>query len=203
MFIAHLPAGFLLARSLLKSERDEPNYIKYLLVGLLVSIAPDFDLAYFHLIDNRQHPHHSYWTHIPIYWIAIYCLLSYPVYKYPGKRSLKLLSVFLLCGLLHMALDSVASGIKWLYPFDQSYFGIWRIPAVHDWWVANYLFHWTFLLELVITISAVVVFVKDRELRNDLKYQLLIWVYQIRPSSNVMNKMIKSDARTNQQDMYD
>jgi len=196
MFIAHMPAGFLLSRYLLKGERDEPAYIKYLLIGLIASIAPDFDLAYFHLIDARQHPHHSYWTHIPIYWIGIYAFLAYPTYKWLGRTGLKLLTMFLLCGLLHMSLDSVASGIKWLYPIDKSYFGLWRIPSVYEWWVANYLFHWTFLLELLITSTAAIVFFRDSELRTDLKYQLLIWLYQIRPSAKLMSKLVNTDTRS-------
>jgi len=196
MFIAHMPAGFLLSRYLLKNERDEPSYIKYLLIGLIASIAPDFDLAYFHLIDARQHPHHSYWTHIPIFWVGIYTLLVYPVYKWLGRTGFKLLSMFLLCGLLHMSLDSVASGIKWLYPIDKSYFGLWRIPSVHDWWVANYLFHWTFFIEMVICSIAGVVFFRDKELRNDLKYQFLVWLYQIRPSSKLMEKLVSTDSRS-------
>ncbi|MGD8926882.1 MAG: metal-dependent hydrolase [Thioalkalispiraceae bacterium] len=198
MFIAHLPAGFLLTRAFLKNEREEPDYIKFLLIGLLASIAPDFDLAYFHLIDHRAHPHHSYWTHIPVYWISIYAFLSYPVYKLSGRRSLKLLTVILLSGLLHMTLDSVASGIKWLYPFDNAYFGLWRIPAVHDWWVANYLFHWTFLIELVITTMATLVFIHDSDLRSDMKYQFLIWLYQIRPSTAIMEKLVNSDNHSGQ-----
>ena len=196
MFIAHMPAGFLLSRYLLKDERDEPAYIKYLLIGLIASIAPDFDLAYFHLIDARQHPHHSYWTHIPIFWVGIYTLLVYPVYKWLGRTGFKLLSMFLLCGLLHMSLDSVASGIKWLYPIDKSYFGLWRIPSVHDWWVANYLFHWTFFIEMVICSIAGVVFFRDKELRNDLKYQFLVWLYQIRPSSKLLDKLVSTDSRS-------
>ena len=196
MFIAHLPAGFLLSRYILKQQRDEPNYIKYLLVGLIASIAPDFDLAYFHLIDGRQHPHHSYWTHIPIYWLGIYTILVYPVYKWSGQLGLKLLSLFLVCGLLHMSLDSFASGIKWLYPFDQSYFGFWRIPSVYEWWVANYLFHWTYLIEMMITSSAAFIFFRDSELRNDLKYQLMIWVYQIRPRTRLMGKLVNTESRS-------
>ncbi len=98
-----------------------------------------------------------------------------------------------------MSLDSVASGIKWLYPVDPSYFGIWRIPSIHDWWVTNYLFHWTFLIELMITATAAVVFFKDRHLRNDLKYQFMIWSYRIRPSSKLMAKLVTADRRTNEE----
>ena len=193
MFIAHLPAGFLLSRQLLRKQRDSSHYIKFLLVGLIASVVPDFDLVYFHLIDNRQHPHHSYWTHIPIYWIGIYAILFYPVSKWFGRIGLKLLTLFLLCGLLHMILDSIASGIKWLYPVDTSYFGLWRIPSIYHWWVANYLFHWTFLLELLITASAAFLFFRDHALRSDLKYQCLNWLYQIRPGSRLLARLAETD----------
>lgn len=196
MFIAHMPAGFLLSHYILRKDRDEPGYVKFLLLGLVASIAPDFDLAYFYLIDNRQHPHHSYWTHIPVYWLGIYAVALLPIYKIYGKRGLQLLSMVLLCGLLHMLLDSFASGIKWLYPFDTSYYGIWRIPSVHDWWIANYLFHWTFLVELLISSAAVYVFLRDSELRNDIKYQILIWIYQIWPRSKLMAKLVETDRIT-------
>ena len=193
MFIAHMPAGFLLSRFVLRKQRNDPHYLKYLLLGMIASVAPDFDLAYFHLIDDRQHPHHSYWTHIPIYWIGIYLILLYPVYKGFKLNGVRLLSLVLLCGLLHMSLDSVASGIKWLYPINTEYFGLWRIPSVYEWWVANYLFHWTFLLELIISGTAAIIFFKDRLLLLDLKYQVLICCYRVRPSSKLMARLIETE----------
>jgi len=191
MFIAHLPAGFLLTRRFLKTERNNVNYIKFLFVGLVASIAPDFDMAYFYLIDNRQHPHHSYWTHIPIYWIGLYALFVYPTYRFFGQLGVRLLSLFLICGLLHMMLDSIASGIKWLYPFNTDYHGIWRIPSLYDWWVANYLFHWTFLLELLIIATAAFTFLRDRRLLSDLRYQFLLWMYRLRPDVRLLRRLSK------------
>lgn len=196
MFIAHLPAGFLLTRRFLKNQRDNVHYIKFLFVGLVASIAPDFDLAYFYLIDDRQHPHHSYWTHIPIYWIGLYALLVYPLYRLFGRLAVKLLSLFLFCGLLHMTLDSIASGIKWLYPFNTDYHGIWRIPSVYDWWVANYLFHWTFILELLITATAAFTFFRDRRLINNIRYQFLVWMYRLRPGVKLLRSLSKINRQS-------
>ena len=196
MFIAHLPAGFLLTRRFLKSERDNVHYIKFLLVGLVASIAPDFDLFYFYLIDDRQHPHHSYWTHIPIYWIGLYALLVYPLYRFFGRLAVKLLSLFLFCGLLHMTLDSIASGIKWLYPFNTDYHGIWRTPPPHHWWVANYLFHWTFILELLITATAAFTFFRDRRLINNIRYQFLVWMYRLRPGVKLLRSLSKINRQS-------
>ena len=64
---------------------------------------------------------------------------------------------------LHMVLDSVAGGIFWLYPFNQEYFRIFKVTARFDWWVLNYIFHWTFLLELLIITVAVFVYYQDRK----------------------------------------
>jgi hypothetical protein len=98
-----------------------------------------------------------------------------------------------------MTLDSIASGIKWLYPFNQTYFSIWRIPSIYQWWVANYLFHWTFILELLITTTAAMVFIRDAVLYRDIKYQCLLWVYKLRPSSSLMQKRVNLDSPTHRE----
>ena len=68
----------------------------------------------------------------------------------------------------HMLLDSVTSGIKWLYPFDDRYFGLWRlwlVPAGYDWWVLNYVLHWTFIYELSLVAASLIFVWRDRSLR--------------------------------------
>ena len=199
MFIAHMPAGFLLSRHILRKQRDESYYISFLLAGMIASVSPDFDLAYFHLIDDRQHPHHSYWTHIPVFWLAIYAAIYFPILKWFGEKAGRLLTIILLGGLLHMGLDSFASGIKWLYPFDTRYHGLWRVPAIHDWWVANYLFHWTFLLELVITFTAAIVWFRDQALRSEIRLQLQSWLYMLLPGNRLLTRFVAYKKASSQE----
>lgn len=69
MFIAHLPAGYLLSRPF---ARRNPSQARAIFgIGLLCSVLPDFDLAYFYLIDQRRTPHHDYWVHTPVFWLVL------------------------------------------------------------------------------------------------------------------------------------
>ncbi|MBB3992622.1 hypothetical protein GGR95_000241 [Sulfitobacter undariae] len=58
MFIAHVPAAYLLSRSL----RDPQAQIA-LLIG---SVAPDLDLTRFYFLDGQSIHHHEYLTHRPL-----------------------------------------------------------------------------------------------------------------------------------------
>jgi len=48
MFIAHLPAGYMMARLLARRARLRGRAgVRFLWAGAIGAIAPDFDLAYF------------------------------------------------------------------------------------------------------------------------------------------------------------
>lgn len=166
MFLAHMPAGYLASKLLLSQFRLEPSNTKWLLLlGLLGSIFPDLDMFYFYLIDNRQHGHHSYWTHIPFYWVSLLAT-SYVLAALLKSRFLvAAATVFIGCILLHLSLDTFAGGgIKWLYPFENSYINIITIPAQANWyWVWNYFLHWTALVELTIISIAAITFWKTQK----------------------------------------
>lgn len=155
MFIAHLPAGYMLTKYI---QRKSGNYSSKLLwTGLIASVFPDIDLFYFYLIDNRQNLHHHYITHLPMAWLAL-AVVIYGILLATGKKQY-MLYIGVVFGniMLHMALDSVAAGINWLYPFSDVEINLVQVPAVYDWWVWNFVFHWTFLLEISIIIAALIV----------------------------------------------
>ena len=164
MFLAHMPAGYLASTFLLSKRSFQQSNTKWLLfAGLLGSVFPDFDMLYFYTIDNRQHGHHSYWTHIPFFWICIFAI-SYSIAIFLRSRILATSStVFFTCILLHLALDSFAGGgIKWLYPITHTYFSIFSVPGGNHYWILNYLLHWTALVELTIILLALFLFFKTR-----------------------------------------
>jgi len=165
MFVAHIFGGYLSARQCLKSfakaESDLSPVKYYVIFGLLCSILPDIDLLYFYFLDHRQHPHHSYWTHMPIFWIGASVIL-YMFERLVMKKKQAPLSILLLTGaFLHLILDSVAGGIYWLFPWSETYFRLFTITPRFDWWVLNYIIHWTFLLEILIISVSVYVMRKD------------------------------------------
>ena len=167
MFVAHVAGGYLVTRAYLRNidtSSMEYRFVKYyLLFGLLCSVLPDIDLFYFYLIDHRQHAHHTYWTHIPLFWILFTGLL-FSMAKAVSNQSRGFVWLILLLNTeLHMVLDSVAGGIYWLYPFNGEKYRIFVVTARYDWWVLNYIFHWTFLLEMIIIAAAFYVYFQDRK----------------------------------------
>lgn len=151
MFIAHLPAGFLLARRLVpRLARDSRRMRMLIAVCLVASVLPDIDILYFYLVDARQSLHHDYWTHIPAFWllatftaVALFRIARAPV-PWPAVATL-LAGVF-----LHLVLDTIAGGIAWLYPYYAGRIGLIDVPARFDWWVWNFVLHWSFAFEIAI-----------------------------------------------------
>lgn len=152
MFIGHISAGYLLTRSCLNVFQVPRSSVQPLFwVGLLASILPDFDLGYFYLIDVRQHNHHSYWTHIPLFWACSYLLLIPWTLIFKLQKAFVVSTVVFINVMGHMALDTIAGGIRWGEPFSQDYTALIAIEPSHDWWVLNFMLHWSFLIEIALT----------------------------------------------------
>jgi len=111
---------------------------------LVGSIAPDLDMLWFYLVNNRGHHHHSYLTHRPAIWavIALVGVLWRPL-LWLG-----------LGGLLHMALDSIVGAIAWLWPLSDTPTTLIFVPAVYDFWVTNFILHRTFAIEILVCLAA-------------------------------------------------
>ena len=152
MFIAHGPAGYLLAKTVYRDRGK--NQLILILITVAASLAPDLDLLYFYLIDHRAHNHHSYWPHIPFYWLLIYCLAIGVAVALNAERFLAFASAAFLGVGLHLFLDTITGGIRWIFPFSNKYYAFVDIPAVYSWWVLNFLLHWTFLLEIILVLLA-------------------------------------------------
>ena len=151
MLIAHLPAGYLLARRIAPPLAAAPGDARRLMgLGLVGSVFPDIDMLYFHLVDRGQTLHHDYWTHIPAFWpaamLAAAGLLWLARARIPWREGL----VFLAGVFLHLLLDTPAGGIAWGWPVDLHRVLLIEIPARFDWWVWSFVLHWTFLIELAV-----------------------------------------------------
>ena len=74
-----------------------------------------------------------------------------------GRRDqLTLVGVGLANVLLHLLMDSIAADIRWLYPFSDLRVNLVHVPAPYKPWYLNFLFHWTFVAELLIVLLATV-----------------------------------------------
>ena len=159
MFIAHLPAGYILSKLVIK--RDAVYQRSLLGVALVCSVAPDVDLSYFYFVDQRQHADHEYITHTPIFWLALAGLLTFALIACRKSGWLIFVAIGLLSILLHLAMDTVAADIRWLYPFSNHSFNLVQVPALYQPWYLNFVFHWTSWIELAICLAAMAVFASD------------------------------------------
>lgn len=162
MFIAHLPAGYILTRFIQRRLKTT----KYLWVGLAAGVLPDLDLIYFYLIDHRRTLHHEYWIHLPVFWFAIWIVALVANLFVKGRKLYLVSTIFLANIFLHLALDTFAAGITWLYPFSRASFVLVTVPARYSSWIASFVFHWTFLVELAIVLWALAVILVENRNRN-------------------------------------
>lgn len=151
MFIAHLPAGYLLTHWLQKKFRTN----RFLWVGLAASVFPDIDMLYFYFVDDRQTLHHHYWTHLPLVWFALWAICACVSLLQKNRVALLVTTIIFANIIAHFLLDSIVGGIAWLYPFFEYDVILVSVPAQYDFWVWSFVFHWTFLLEIVILAAAV------------------------------------------------
>lgn len=158
MFIAHLPAGYLLTSAIQTGARDKS--LSLLATGLVASVLPDIDLFWFYLIDNRQYLHRSYITHAPAFWIGLAAVAFIAARIFRLAWAPLYIGVALANLMLHMMLDSVTGGLRWLWPVSNTEFGLFHIPSVYGWWVWNFVFHWTFLLEVAVCTGALLLLVR-------------------------------------------
>jgi membrane-bound metal-dependent hydrolase YbcI (DUF457 family) len=155
MMIAHAPAGYVLATSLLRWLKNTNVSAKVIiLIGVIGAVVPDVDMLYFHLIDHRQTHHHKYVTHWPILWLSLLCLscLWYQLNK--TSKPAMLFMVFSLGGVLHVILDSFVGDVWWLAPFVDQAYALFTVPARFEPWWLNFVLHWSFAAELAIIVWA-------------------------------------------------
>ena len=142
MIIAHLPIGYLAARS--ATTLGAPHLV---FLGILAgSVAPDLDMLWFLLVDHGSTHHHDYLTHRPVLWAAL------------GAAGLLIRTPLLWAiaagALIHLALDSIAGQIAWAWPISDASLTLVHVPATQSHWVLSFLLHWTFGIELLVTIFA-------------------------------------------------
>lgn len=147
MILAHLPAGYVLARAL-GAQRGP-----VLIAALIGSVLPDADMIWFHLVDDRAIHHHRYWVHIPGFWLLV-AVVALPALRWLWPPALRPAIVFCLAIGIHLILDSVGGGILWLWPFDDRLYSLLEIPPTRSHWILSFLTHWSVLAEVAIIVAA-------------------------------------------------
>lgn len=150
MFLAHLPAGYLIGRAVMKENRG--GWI--LAAAMAGAVFPDLDLLYLYFLDATPQHHHTYWTHLPIAWLGIGLIAA--IASRHRSRVFRLgLLAFMLGWFSHLLLDTLVGHIWWLYPLSNQSLSLAEVENRFQPWWMNFFLHWTTLLEvLIISIAA-------------------------------------------------
>ena len=157
MFIAHLPAGWLLSSSMLDRtpSGDDRTRRRLLALGLVASVLPDIDLLWFYLVSDRREVHHAYWPHLPVAWVTLGIVAALALLVGRASRVAWLaLGTMMANVALHLVLDSVAGGVRWGWPWSDHELRLATVTARYRPWWVNFLVHWTFALELALVAAA-------------------------------------------------
>ncbi len=154
MLIAHLPAGYMLART---------SRAKGAVLGavLLASMLPDFDMLWFHLVDGGRVHHHRYWTHVPGFWLIV-AAITLPAVALLKRQYLLVTGLCFTAILLHLILDTLVGDIMWGWPVNSDFFRVATVPVTHNHWILSFMFHWSFLVELLICAVAILLYLRKR-----------------------------------------
>ncbi len=150
MFIGHLPGAYLLTK-VLAPKTLSAGVFASVMVG---SVSPDLDMLWFYLVDRSTH-HHHFITHRPLIWLGV--LLFGLIIRRPMLAGLGV------GALIHCMLDSIAGDILWLWPLSDHGFQLVEVQPTHDHWIKSFLHHWTFKVEILITIIAAIVFIRSKK----------------------------------------
>ena len=156
MIIAHLPAGYLLTK-LISPKFDPARKASLWFCALAASLLPDLDILWFHL-EGGVRNHLYYPTHWPLLWLALFAGAVIFLLLIKGRDLIVYPAVMLSNIMLHLLLDTLAGPIFYAATILGEKVQIIRVPAIYDWWVWNFLRHWTFQLELMIWAAAALVY---------------------------------------------
>lgn len=171
MLIAHGPAGYLLThvlsrtlyRDIVDPVRTNRLYQAMMIAGVIGGICPDFDFIYHIFIDSDRTPHHQYITHLPLFWSGVWVLCLLIGQWRRDRRFTAVATIFCASAMLHLVFDTLTGTVYWFKPLCLAGVNVFKVADVHIWWVQNYVNHWTFLIEIAITVTAMIVFLRVKE----------------------------------------
>lgn len=169
MLFAHLPGGYLTALVFKKlgglEQKFSSKQIKWFIgILLLFSIIPDFDLFYFYFF-NASEVHREFFSHTPITYLGILAITGVMAIFCSQSKKLPRLQFVLYIGLsiflgstTHLLLDSIRTGVMWLWPFSTQLYGLTDLAFFRNLFEGKFAFLLNYGLEIIITAIAVNLF---------------------------------------------
>jgi hypothetical protein len=65
-------------------------------------------------------------------------------------------------------LDTHVGHIRWMAPFSDRWIVFFHVPSLHHPKILKFVFHWTFVFEIALVVSAIYVFTQSRKVSRRL-----------------------------------
>ena len=165
MLIAHIPSGYIIAK-IFKQEKKS-----VVVSSLIFSVWPDLGLIYFYLFDSSV-SHRHFFPHLPIVMVSAF-FITLPLYRTKVFEKIRIYYVlFFVNWLVHLILDTFTERIFWLYPLSNHGFQLIEVPAVFSHWIISFVLHWSFAVELAIAAFALILFLRIRKQKCEVKIKI-------------------------------
>ncbi|GEM_PF-1747533 len=180
MIFAHLPAGYLLAQPFLSTAWKKftcKQQYSLLAITAFSAIAPDLDFLYFYWVSSETF-HRRYFSHSPFFYLQ-FLIVFFIIGRLKKSKFLQWIggSIFLGAVIGHLLLDSINSGVMWLYPFSDYLFGL---RGIHDKSLSLFGFHGSgFILLFEIIIIATAIIAATRQFLQNLTWRFIAYCIAI------------------------
>jgi hypothetical protein len=171
----HIAAGYLVAEALIRATHvpltDTQTSI-LLLLGMFFAFAPDLDMFYGFATrhewtaSSKTFNHRRFMSHVPVLWL----IAGLGVYIFAATPFMQCVGLLLWLGSWsHFLLDSIESGVMWLWPFSHKVFALKNPGKTYVSSERRFFKFWTdfvqayfhspaFPFELIIITAAITVF---------------------------------------------
>ena len=158
MIVAHLPAGYLIARAWRRVAPHVP-FRRLVFWAAIGAVAPDIDLVWAVFADHWAVHHHRYVTHWPLFWLAAIAVAETVRRRIGGE--VHVLAVFVLGVASHLVLDWMVSDVWWAMPFADLPSHLLDIEPRYRPWYLNFVRHWSGGLDVGIAAAGMLAAMTD------------------------------------------
>ncbi len=164
MIVAHLPAGYLIARAWRRRLTPAPSGLAAW--GMAGGVIPDIDMFWAICVDHGMVHHHRYVTHWPLFWLLVFGIAAaFLAVRRAGSGWLRL-GVFATAVASHLFLDWIGSDIWLLAPFSDRSWQLVQISRASAPWPLNFPLPWVGALDVGIASLGMWVMARDWAVRH-------------------------------------
>jgi len=153
--LGHIPVAYFTTYYVMKKNNLLWQW-QWLALGIFSAVLPDLDFFY-QIFTNELYLSHRYLiTHLPFFYLIALVILIIISCFYRKKWFKYAIIIVFVNIFVHLLVDTMFYGIRWLWPFSKDLIGVYNINGSGGIIVANYFHHWYWYLEIFLWPIAII-----------------------------------------------